>query len=109
MIDVGAYHGEFFRRLGPKLAQGHGVEPLLAAPIRTERFAIKPGYLPAVGSADLEWDVVSLLAVLEHIPRAAQAELAQACHRYLKSGGLVIVTVPSPCVDRSFRSCASYA
>jgi hypothetical protein len=40
-----------------------------------------------------------MLAVLEHIPTARQAALADACHELLRDGGRLIITVPSPKVD----------
>ena len=43
--------------------------------------------------------MITMLAVLEHVPEDAQAELAAACERILKPGGRVVITVPSPQVD----------
>jgi hypothetical protein len=40
-----------------------------------------------------------MLAVLEHIPTAAQPALADACHELLSPGGRVIITVPAKAVD----------
>ena len=37
--------------------------------------------------------------MLEHFPVAAQAALARGCHDWLKPGGVLIITVPSPQVD----------
>jgi SAM-dependent methyltransferase len=52
-----------------------------------------------VSPPDAEWDVVTMLAVLEHIPPAEQIRIAAACARLLRPGGRVIITVPSPAVD----------
>jgi hypothetical protein len=41
-----------------------------------------------------------LLAVLEHIPLSQQAQLARECARALAPNGRLIITVPSPFVDR---------
>jgi predicted SAM-dependent methyltransferase len=40
-----------------------------------------------------------MLAVLEHIPRADQPALAEACYELLKVGGRVIIAAPSRAVD----------
>src|SRR5262249_53522255 len=46
------------------------------------------------------WDAITMLAVLEHIPRKNHPAVANACKELIKSGGRVIVTVPSMVVDR---------
>jgi SAM-dependent methyltransferase len=99
LIDIGAHEGELFRSLGKQLRKGFGVEPLRAAPLHGDNFVIMPGYFPAVRPSDGDWDAVTMLAVLEHIPRNAQTELATACRELLRPGGRVIVTVPAKAVD----------
>ena len=44
-------------------------------------------------------DVVTMLAVFEHIAPEDQALVVQACADVLVPGGLVVLTVPSPLVD----------
>jgi 2-polyprenyl-3-methyl-5-hydroxy-6-metoxy-1,4-benzoquinol methylase len=44
-----------------------------------------------------------MLAVLEHVPRNEQADLAKACARVLRPGGRLIITTPSPTVDYLLR------
>ena len=48
----------------------------------------------------MQFDAITMLAVLEHVPTDAQAGLAQACAIHLRPGGQLIITVPSPAVDR---------
>jgi 2-polyprenyl-3-methyl-5-hydroxy-6-metoxy-1,4-benzoquinol methylase len=99
VIDVGAHEGELFERLGRRLNAGFGIEPLQKSRIQRERYELVPGCFPAVRPTDVNWDAITLLAVLEHIPRADQPALAQACHDLLRTGGRVIITVPSRAVD----------
>jgi len=40
-----------------------------------------------------------MLAVLEHFPPAQYGELRRGCVKFLKPGGRLIITVPSPAVD----------
>jgi predicted SAM-dependent methyltransferase len=47
----------------------------------------------------IQVDVVTLLAVLEHLPPPEQASLAENCYDVLKPGGRIVVTVPSARVD----------
>jgi SAM-dependent methyltransferase len=101
VVDVGAHRGELFEALGSKLADGHGIEPLLTSPLKGAHYVIVGGFFPETHpDRDDYWDAVTLLAVLEHIPRSVQPSVAEACGRLLRDGGRVIVTVPSPAVDR---------
>jgi SAM-dependent methyltransferase len=100
VIDVGAHEGELFEKLGHRLKEGFGIEPLAKAPLIRGRYCILGGYFPEVRPETSGWDAVTILAVLEHVPRDAQVTLAKACHDLLKPGGRVIVTVPGPAVDR---------
>jgi hypothetical protein len=99
VIDVGAHQGELFQALGSRLQAGFGIEPLLAAPIESSVYVIHPGFFPEVRPPDTGWDAITMFAVLEHIPRADQPALAEACYELLKVGGRVIITVPSHAVD----------
>jgi 2-polyprenyl-3-methyl-5-hydroxy-6-metoxy-1,4-benzoquinol methylase len=45
------------------------------------------------------FDVISMLAVLEHIPPDGQGAIARSCLEHLKPGGHVVITVPSPQAD----------
>lgn len=99
VIDVGAHEGELFERLGSRLKAGFGIEPLLNARLQRDRYELLPGSFPAVQPVDRNWDAITLLAVLEHVPRADQPALAQTCHNLLRTGGRVIITVPSQAVD----------
>lgn len=99
VIDVGAHRGEFFDFLGEKLQLGFGIEPLLDAPLQAGSYSIHPGFFPSVKPLSCNWDVITMLAVLEHVPRDGQAALVTACYDLLKPRGRVIITVPSPFVD----------
>jgi hypothetical protein len=99
VIDVGAHQGELFEALGSRLDEGFGVEPLCQSKMQAAKFLIVPGFFPASRPVENNWNAVTMLAVLEHIPRVAQPALAQACHELLSPGGRVIITVPSKAVD----------
>lgn len=99
VIDIGAHEGELFTALGSRLERGFGVEPLRSEKFVGPNFTIAPGFFPASRPEDNNWNAVTMLAVLEHVPRAAQPALAQACHELLSPGGHVIITVPSKAVD----------
>jgi SAM-dependent methyltransferase len=99
VIDVGAFRGELFHALGPRLAEGFGLEPLLVEPRTGRNYLIVPGFFPEHRPAAGGWHAITMLAVLEHIPRDQQASLVEACHDLLAPGGRVIITVPGRAVD----------
>lgn len=99
VIDVGAFEGELFKAMGDQLEEGFGVEPLCDEVRTVANWSINPGYFPATRPENCEWDAITMLAVLEHIPRDQQEALAAGCHELLRVGGRVIITVPGPAVD----------
>jgi SAM-dependent methyltransferase len=99
VIDIGAHEGELFQALGGRLARGFGVEPLIKTALEGKNFTVVPGFFPSVRPTQTDWNAVTMLAVLEHIPSVEQATLAAACHELLQPGGRVIITVPAKAVD----------
>lgn len=99
VIDIGAHQGELFHALGGRLKEGFGVEPLLGVRITASNYIIEKGFFPIVKPDTSDWDAITMLAVLEHIPPPDQIPLAEACHNLLRTGGHLIITVPSPAVD----------
>jgi len=100
VLDIGTADGALFR-LVPGLGPSVGIEPELEAGHK----AISPGldfykgYFPAALPGPMQFDAITMLAVLEHIPPSEQVELAKACAAHLKPGGRLIITVPSQAVD----------
>jgi SAM-dependent methyltransferase len=99
VLDIGCADGELFRRI-PEVAEGVGVDPdLPAAAPSSPRAIFLRGLFPQVLPDDRPFDVITLLAVLEHVPPDHQRGLALDCARHLKDGGHLVITVPSPFVD----------
>jgi SAM-dependent methyltransferase len=99
VLDIGCADGELFRRIG-NVGEGIGLDPDL--PERTPPLAnavLLRGLFPEGLPDQRPFDVITLLAVLEHVPPKLQPVLAAECARYLKPGGHLIITVPSPFVD----------
>lgn len=99
VLDIGCANGALFKDLS-KLKQSVGIDPDLAENVDLGNALLIAGMFPEAVPSDEAFDVITLLAVLEHIPREEQIVLARNCFRYLKPGGRLIITVPSPAVDR---------
>jgi SAM-dependent methyltransferase len=84
------------------MGQGYGVDPILSQSQRGPGFTLYPGKFPDDLPA-LECDLITLLAVLEHVPPDQQKDLVAACHQMLRPKGRVVITVPSPAVDDILR------
>ncbi len=100
VLDIGSVDGVMFEKWRGKISKSVGVDPTLPSKIETDLYTLYPGYFPQACPANLVFDAITLLAVLEHIPTNAQTQLASDCYRYLKPGGRLIITVPSPQVDQ---------
>jgi SAM-dependent methyltransferase len=99
VLDIGCADGELFRR-APAINDGVGVDPDLPQPsVQLANAVLLKGLFPQALPDDRPFDVITLLAVLEHVPPEAQRLLAEQCARYLKPNGHLIITVPSPSVD----------
>lgn len=101
VLDIGSGDGALFRKLGEKLGSGLGVEPTLKADLDLGRSQLKAGLFPDAVPPDIEpFDVITMLAVLDHFPEEAYANLGANCARFLNPNGRLVITVPSPLVDR---------
>lgn len=100
VLDVGCFDDHLFRCLGSRLGCGVGLDPLLPSPVEGDRFRILPGSFPETGLPEAPFDVITMLAVLEHAPPGDVDRWAEACRALLVPGGLVVATVPAPQVDR---------
>lgn len=99
VLDVGSADGALYR-YHPAVGGFVGVDPAAApGPIGPNARLLQGTFPAALDSAD-RFDVIALLAVLEHVPADVQPAFAAACARYLAPGGVLVVTVPSPIVDR---------
>jgi 2-polyprenyl-3-methyl-5-hydroxy-6-metoxy-1,4-benzoquinol methylase len=99
VVDVGCADGTLFERLQGSFKYGIGVDPLLEEKLESQSYTLYPGRFPDAVPTGTKCDVITMLAVLEHIPPAQQAKLSAFCHDLLNDGGRIVITVPSPRVD----------
>jgi len=99
LLDIGCADGALFRQLSGRIAAGCGLDPGLAADGAEGQFKLIRGTFPEALPDSDPFDVITLLAVMEHIPRQEHRALATAIASRLKPGGKLIITVPSPLVE----------
>jgi 2-polyprenyl-3-methyl-5-hydroxy-6-metoxy-1,4-benzoquinol methylase len=100
VLDIGCADGPLFRRLGARLQGGVGIDPDLGSQRDLATARLYPGWFPKDLPPCDPFDAITMLAVLEHVPPDQHYAWGTACARLLKPGGRLIVTVPSPAVDR---------
>jgi len=98
VLDIGCGDGALFDR-ATEISDGVGVDPTVTRSQPRPNIKLCPGRFPS-DVADLgEVDAVTMLAVLEHVPREDHARLARECFACLKPNGMLLITVPSRLVD----------
>ena len=101
VLDVGCSRGELFIQYGDRIGSGLGIDDDLETPLKTDRYELIRGSFPETlnGETRERFSVITMLAVLEHIPEDRQAIVARGCAEHLKPGGYLVVTTPAPAVD----------
>src|SRR5437016_5513313 len=100
VLDIGCADGALFKHLSSALGTGLGVDPELSRPVDGPRYRLIPGTFPDGVSSSEMFDAITMLAVLEHIPDRDLPCVAASCAERLVPGGRLILTIPSPLVDR---------
>jgi SAM-dependent methyltransferase len=99
VLDVGCADGALFEFYRKEIKEGIGLDPALAEPRFLPNARLFPGSLRDCPPLPQGMDVITLLAVVEHLSETERASLASECAPRLRPGGYLIITVPSPRVD----------
>ena len=76
-----------------------GIDPALTATIHLENGQLISGQYPFDLPELPRFDVITILAVIEHLSKDLQIEAAQSVMRHLVPNGFLIITTSSPHVD----------
>jgi 2-polyprenyl-3-methyl-5-hydroxy-6-metoxy-1,4-benzoquinol methylase len=106
VLDVGCHDGALFQILKGRIAEGTGVDPHAEPQPGLDHVTFITGLFPQDLPGDVVFDVITMLAVLEHFPPAELQRLPEAIAARLKPGGRFIATVPSPWVDHIIHGLA---
>ncbi len=99
ILDIGSADGALFRQLKVSGAQGMGIDPTLKSDAKVNGVPLIAGFFPKDLPDAGSFDAITMLAVLEHFPPVQYEDLRSGCAKFLKPGGRLIITVPSPSVD----------
>ena len=99
LLDIGTSDGMIFKTIGFLSRESVGIDPLKNTEIITDNFKFISGKFPSDLCSSVEFDFITMLAVLEHFPDEQLPSVVEGCKRFLKTGGKLIITVPSKQVD----------
>jgi cyclopropane fatty-acyl-phospholipid synthase-like methyltransferase len=99
ILDIGSADGALFRVLNIADARCMGIDPTLKSSTSVNNVPLIAGHFPKDMPAVGPFDVITMFAVLEHFPESQYESLKLGCAQFLKPGGLLLITVPSPNVD----------
>ncbi|MDP9276260.1 MAG: class I SAM-dependent methyltransferase [Chloroflexota bacterium] len=108
VLDIGCADGALFRALAKRIARGVGIDPDLAGDRGDGTIRLVRGRFPDDLRTKEQFDVITMLAVFEHLDDGEQRRVAAACADLLRHGGRVVLTVPEPVVDRIVRALARF-
>lgn len=99
LLDIGCGDGGLLRAAGSRIGSGLGIDPVLPGTIIGPNYRLVRGAFPRDLADRDPFDVITMLAFLEEVPRAELPALAAACAMHLYPGGRLILTMPSPEAD----------
>lgn len=99
VLDVGCFDGSMLATYRARITHGVGIDPLIDATGEWGGFRFIKSPFPSCDLDGQRFDVITMLAVLEHVPADDLDRWRAACEDVLEPGGRLIATVPSPLVD----------
>lgn len=99
LLDIGSGDGNFLRYLNKYLQMAVGIDSHLTQPTEVGVGRLIPGYFPYSFVQNRTFDVITMMAGVEHIPMDVLPKVANACWEYLNCNRQVIITVQDPRVE----------
>jgi len=101
VLDIGSGNdGALFELAERKISYGIGLDPCLITHIKKNKYQLFPGVFPDNLPKSEKFDVITMLAVFEHMPPNTQKEIANIIPSYLETNGKLILTIPSVFTDK---------
>lgn len=103
ILDIGGYDGSFLLKVRDRIRRGVCIDPLIEERRRDGLEFIRCRIEGKLPFADASFDVVTMLAVYEHMNEFRE-EITSETYRILKEGGCAVLTVPSKAVDHILKA-----
>jgi 2-polyprenyl-3-methyl-5-hydroxy-6-metoxy-1,4-benzoquinol methylase len=103
ILDIGCHEGELFSALDDSTLSGVGLDPLSKPRHIGDRFELRTALFPDGLRSNEKFEVITALAVIEHVPSDQLLNFAAACRARLTPGGRFVATIPSPFVDQLLK------
>lgn len=100
LLDIGCHKGELLLDIQQRIVSGVGIDPLCESSNPAPHIQLVKGSFPDALAAMPAFNVITALALVEHIPVSIQASFFAACFDCLQPGGLLICSIPDKKVDR---------
>jgi 2-polyprenyl-3-methyl-5-hydroxy-6-metoxy-1,4-benzoquinol methylase len=96
VLDVGCHQGELIKLLAGHISLGIGIDPTLKIEEEGNGYRLIKGRFPGDLPGEDDFNVITLLAIVEHVPQQELPLFIHNCRERLCSGGCIIITFPSP-------------
>ena len=101
LLDIGSEDGTFIRSLQNRIDHAVGMDPAYAKAMSKSGYKLIPGRFPRdIGGLQGTFQAITMIAVIEHLPAEELEICVRSCAELLDLDGLVIITMPSPRVDK---------
>jgi 2-polyprenyl-3-methyl-5-hydroxy-6-metoxy-1,4-benzoquinol methylase len=99
VLDIGCADGALFRAGKQRIGSGVGIDLRADTGWVSGPFERRIGTFPGAIANGEQFDAVTMLAVVEHVPTKELAGWAAALPPLIVPGGVLVITTPSPKVD----------
>jgi 2-polyprenyl-3-methyl-5-hydroxy-6-metoxy-1,4-benzoquinol methylase len=100
LLDVGCHQGEMLFLLHKKIKHGVGIDPLCTTTSPYKNIELLVGKFPEMLSNTQQFNAITALALVEHIPEQELPAFFQNCYHHLLPNGRLICTIPDEKVDK---------
>lgn len=102
ILDIGGHNGSLLLRIKDKIKKGYCIDPLIQ-PFKDNKLEFIKGKLnKKLPFSDSSFNVITMLAVFEHLGKKREFAISEA-YRLLKEEGIVILTIPDKFVDNILK------